>query len=214
MLSYKYRAYPKWEVEAKAVASIDAARYVYNWSLEQLNEGRKKGRNIRDDRNHQVSRRYVNANDLIFVEDLDILGMVSRQHKIAKLTVSARRTLRRNILDAAWGDFIRKLEYKAEGAGKRVVRIEAKNTTQKCSHCGNLVYKDITVRTHRCPYCGLEMDRDDNSAANVLLEGIKFIWAGNRPQPAEGYAYTALASNACGNGKRISSKQEATVLFR
>ena len=130
-----------------------------------------------------------------------------RKHVVKKMSPAARRTLRRNIHDAAWGDFVRKLEYKAEGAGKRVVKVEAKNTTQECSHCGEIVYKDLSVRTHRCPYCGFEMDRDENAANNILNRGLTILRAGNRPQPAEEDASTARKGS-----KRPSMKQEATAL--
>ncbi|MDO9518085.1 MAG: zinc ribbon domain-containing protein, partial [Methanosarcinaceae archaeon] len=30
------------------------------------------------------------------------------------------------------------------------------------------VPKSLSVRTHKCPYCGLEMDRDINAAINIL----------------------------------------------
>lgn len=166
-----------------------------------------KASNIRANRNHQISRRYVNSYDTIVVEDLNIPDMVNKQHNIKKMSPSARRTLRRNIHDAAWGDFTRKLEYKAEGAGKRVIRVNAKNTTQRCSRCGELVLKDITVRTHTCPYCGFEMDRDQNASRNILNEGLKIIRAGNLPQPAEENASATRKSR-----KRLTMKQEATAL--
>lgn len=139
-------------------------------------------RNIRNNRNHQISRKYVDNYDIIVVEDLNIVGMVSRQHEAGKLSPKARRTLRRNILDAGWGDFVQKLGYKAIKAGKLLLKIRPQDTTQRCSSCSSVVYKDITQRTHKCPYCGLEMDRDENSALNIREEGIKLIRAGNRPQ--------------------------------
>lgn len=167
----------------------------------------EKVANIRDNRNHQESRKYIDAYDVIVVENLNISDMVNKQHHIKKMGSAARRTLRRNIHDAAWGDFTRKLEYKAEGASKRVIRVEAKNTTQSCSHCGEMVIKDITVRTHQCPYCGLEMDRDDNAAKNILNRGLAILRAGNLPQPAEKDA-SAIQKDS----KHPSVKQEATAL--
>jgi putative transposase len=167
----------------------------------------KKVQNIRINRNHQISRKYVDQYDVIVVEDLDIMGMVSRQQKVKKLSQKARRTLRRNILDAGWGDFVQKLGYKATQAGKLLLKICPRNTTQRCSSCGSIVYKDITKRTHKCPYCGLEIDRDDNAAINIRNEGIKLIRAGNRPEP-DGGACLCPDSHP---GKRAPMKQEATA---
>ncbi len=167
----------------------------------------EKVKNIRTNRNHQISRKYVDAYDIIVVEDNDILGMVSRQHIVKKLSPRARRTLRRNILDAGWGDFVQKLGYKARQAGKLLLKICPTNTTQRCSHCGSLVYKDITKRTHICPYCGLVIDRDENSAVNIRADGITMIRAGNRPEP-DGEACPYPVEQP---GKQAPMKQEATA---
>ena len=167
----------------------------------------KKIRNVRNNRNHQLSRKYVDRYDVIVVEDLDIMGMVNRQHRIVKLSRKARRTLRRNILDAGWGDFVQKLQYKAEKAGKHLLKICPINTTQRCSSCGNIVQKDITMRTHKCPYCGFTIDRDGNAAMNIRAEGINVIRAGNQPEPdGEARLYSVEQP-----GKQAPMKQEATA---
>jgi putative transposase len=186
--------------KVKGSKSRDDARKL----LSRLHE---KVSNIRSDRNHQISRQYVDYYDIIIVEKLNIADMMSKQHRIKKMSPSARRSLRRNIHDAAWGDFSRKIEYKAEGAGKLFIRVDSKNTTQKCSHCEELVLKDITVRTHTCPYCGFEMDRDQNAAMNILQNGLTIFRAGNRPQPAEENTYTIHK-----DGKYPPVKQEALTL--
>ena len=59
-------------------------------------------------------------------------------------------------------------KYKAEYACKVVELVDPKNTTQYCS---NEIPKSLSVRTHKCPYCGLEMDRDVNAAINILNLG-------------------------------------------
>ena len=53
-----------------------------------------------------------------------------------------------------------------------MVRVNPKNTSQECSECGKTVKKTLAVRTHKCPHCGLVLDRDVNSARNILLKGI------------------------------------------
>ncbi len=90
-----------------------------------------KVRNIRNNRNHQLSSKYIDAYNIIVVEDNNILSMVSRQHRISKLSPKARRTLRRNILDAGWGDFVQKLGYKAKRARKLLLKVCPRNTTQR-----------------------------------------------------------------------------------
>jgi len=84
------------------------------------------------------------------------------------------RRLARRILDAAWGGFILKLMYKAEGAGSHVILVDPMNTSQKCSQCGSLVEKSLATRTHKCN-CGLKIDRDVNAARNILAGALPQI---------------------------------------
>ena len=76
--------------------------------------------------------------------------------------------LAKSISDAGWNQLIQLTKYKAGHAGKVVELVDPKNTTQNCSNCGNKVPKSLSVRTHKCPYCGLELDRDVNAAINIL----------------------------------------------
>jgi putative transposase len=116
----------------------------------------EKVRNQRRDFRHKVSNRLVWRYGKIVVEDLQIQNMV-KNHNLAK-----------SISDAGWGGFLAMLTYKAESAGRLVEKVPPHGTTQKCSRCGNVVPKDLSVRVHACPYCGLVMDRDHNAAINIL----------------------------------------------
>ena len=109
---------------------------------------------------HQHSARIANAYDLIAVEDLNVRGMV-KNHCLA-----------RSISDASWSKFLGFIAYKAEKAGSTMIRVNPRNTSQKCSGCGELVPKSLAVRIHACPHCGLVMDRDWNAAKNILAAGI------------------------------------------
>jgi len=119
----------------------------------------KLHRNIRNQRldfAHKLSRELVNVYDLIVFEKLQIQNMVKNHH------------LAKSISDAGWNQLIQLTKYKAGHAGKVVELVDPKNTTQNCSNCGNKVPKSLSVRTHKCPYCGLELDRDVNAAINIL----------------------------------------------
>ena len=35
--------------------------------------------------------------------------------------------------------------------------------------------KDLSVRVHSCPYCGLSMDKDLNAAKNILRLGLQSV---------------------------------------
>ena len=64
------------------------------------------------------------------------------------------------------------LDYKAAKAGGHLIRVDPRNTSQKCSGCDALVPKLLAVRTHACPTCGLKIDQDHNASLNILRAGI------------------------------------------
>ena len=118
----------------------------------------RKIRNQRNDFLHKESRKLVNTYDLIVFEDLKIKNMVKNSR------------LSKSISDASWGKFIDLTTYKAESAGREVRLVNPRNTSQKCSSCGQTVKKSLSVRTHKCT-CGLTLDRDTNAAINILRLG-------------------------------------------
>ena len=120
-------------------------------------------RKIKDQRNdflHKLSRKIVDSFGFIAIENLIISNMV-RNHYLAK-----------SITDAGWGQFTNYLCYKAEEAGSKVVKVNPINTSQICSRCGNFVPKSLSVKVHKCPHCGIVLDRDYNSALNILQRAV------------------------------------------
>jgi putative transposase len=78
------------------------------------------------------------------------------------------------VADASWGRFIQILTCKAESAGKWVVPVNPRGTSQRCSECGATVKKTLYERVHRCD-CGYVADRDVNAARNVLALGRSVV---------------------------------------
>jgi putative transposase len=115
--------------------------------------------NQRNDFLHKLANYYIANYDSIYIEDLKINNMVKNRH------------LSKSISDSSWGTFASMLTYKAEGAGRELVRVPPHNTSQLCSNCGLKVGKTLAVRVHKCPYCGLILDRDENAAKNILTFG-------------------------------------------
>jgi len=116
----------------------------------------RKIRNQRKDFAHKTSRTLIDTFDRIVFEDLQIKNMMQNHH------------LAKSISDAGWYQLISLTKSKAEYAGKIVELVNARNTSQNCSGCGNSVQKDLSIRVHNCPYCGLVLDRDHNAAINIL----------------------------------------------
>jgi putative transposase len=118
------------------------------------------------DYQHKITTWLVREYDAVFVEDLDVKGMLEQSHNA------------RNKQDAAWRQFITLLEYKADLYGCHVVQVEARGTTKECASCGVETAKPIWVREHSCPSCGFECDRDANAAMNVLQRGFSELGLG------------------------------------
>ena len=125
-------------------------------------------KNKREDFCHKTSKKLVDKYDFIAYEDLNVKGMLEEK-KYSK-----------SISDAAWSMLIQFLSYKAESAGKIVVAVDPRGTSQRCSQCGTLVSKTIDVRIHHCPHCGFKTSRDLNSALEILRLGLQSV---ERPTP-------------------------------
>ena len=116
--------------------------------------------NQRKDYLHKTARRYVNAYGTIVIEDLKPANMVRNHH------------LARSISDSSWGMLRNLFESKAEKAGRTVIAVPPHYTSQKCSGCGEMVQKALSVRTHVCPHCGYVACRDTNAARNIKNLGL------------------------------------------
>jgi putative transposase len=112
-------------------------------------------RRQRQDFHHKTALALVRENDTIYHENLQPANMVKNHH------------LAKSITDAGWGAFLTILMYKAACAGRRVMGVNPAYTSQRCSGCGELVYKSLSVRWHRCPVCGTSLHRDHNAAKNI-----------------------------------------------
>jgi putative transposase len=117
---------------------------------------------IRENFHYNTAHKLVNKYDLIAVEDLNIKGL-------------ARTRWSKSILDAAWGRFITILEAVAVKCGVRVVNLSPYSTSQDCSGCGAKVPKTLSIRLHECHRCGLQMDRDENAARNILDRALNEV---------------------------------------
>jgi len=121
---------------------------------------------------HQIANDVIRRADLIGIEKLEIHKMVDRKRAAPTgMTKSARRGMRRNTHQAAWGCLNQMLSYKAEEAGRQLIQVDPRGTSQTCSACGRIVAKTLDVRRHVCP-CGLDLDRDHNAALNILQRAL------------------------------------------
>jgi len=121
--------------------------------------------NKRDNFIHQESRKIVNKFNTICVEDLAINDMQKDNF----------RCINKSIGDAAWRMFLNQLKFKAEDAGKKLIKANPAYTSQNCSRCGNRQKLKLSDRMYYCPCCGLVLNRDHNASLNILALGMQSL---------------------------------------
>lgn len=128
---------------------------------------------IRRNFHHQVSRKLVNENQVIVLEDLKIKNMV-KNHKLS-----------RAISEQGWYQFRSFLEYKCDWYGRELIIINQWYPSSKnCSSCGSIQTKmPLSVREWTCPDCGSVHDRDINAAKNILAVGTTVSACGDSVRP-------------------------------
>ena len=133
---------------------------------------------------HLITTDIVRRFGLIVIEDLKIGDMTAS----AKGTIEApgknvkwKSGLNRSIREQTWGIIRQQLTYKAEWAGRELVVVDPKHTSQACSGCGVVDRKARVGKRYECAFCGLMMDADVNAAINILHRGLA---GGNVPAAA------------------------------
>ena len=142
----------------------------------QVAAAHRKVRNQRSDLAHKLSRRLVNDYDMIVVEDLAIKNMVRRprprpnaQGGFDTNGASAKSGLNRSIHDSGWKVLLSFIWYKAEDAGRELVAVDPRHTSQTCSICEHVARDNRVTRDQfRCQACGFETHADTNAALNIL----------------------------------------------
>jgi len=150
--------------------------------LKALQKAHFKVKCKREDFLHKQANRLLCDFDVIIHEDLNIQGMKRRpepkqdeEGKYLPNNAGAKSGLNKSISDVSWGKFFEILKYKALVAGKTVIAIDPKYTSQICSGCKSVVKKSLSMRTHICPVCGLIIPRDYNSAIYIKDSGLESL---------------------------------------
>ena len=123
---------------------------------------------------HKLSTTLIRENQAIYLEDLNVRGMMQNH------------TLARAIGSASWSEFVRQIEYKAVLYGRTVVRVgRFEPTSKRCSVCNHQVKElPLSVRAWTCEACGSRHDRDVNAARNILRAGLALTACGENVSPA------------------------------
>lgn len=118
---------------------------------------------------HKISTKIVNKSQFIAVEGLNIKSMTKNK--------KGEPYNHRNILDSSWGMFLQMLKSKAENTEIKYVEVDPRNTSKMCHRCGKLQDMPLNIRTYNCE-CGVMIDRDYNSAINILRKGLAIVGEG------------------------------------
>ena len=112
--------------------------------------------NQRKDFLHKVTRKLIDDNQTIAIENLNVAGMI-KNHKLAQ-----------SIQDVAWGKFETFLNYKSEWYGSNIIQIGRFEPSSRMSDCG-AINKELKLsdRTWVCKNCGQIYDRDIQAAKNI-----------------------------------------------
>jgi putative transposase len=149
--------------------------------VEEAARRQRKVANQRRNASHQLSRELINEYDFIALEGLSIDRMVRAPKPKIDPSVpgsylpngAARKAgLNRSIHDAGWGKLVAMILYKAESAGREVVIVEPRYTSQRCAECGHRAASNrVSQAVFRCQRCGHFDHADRNAARNILRAG-------------------------------------------
>ena len=150
---------------------------------ERLGRLYRKISDIRKDYLQKLSTNITKSHGVVVIENLQIKNMT----RSAKGTienpgknVKAKSGLNRSILQQGWGMFINMLEYKLSYNGGRLIKVDAKYTSQKCSHCGHTEKENRKTRSSFvCKSCGYEEHADINAAKNIKAAGHAVLACGS-----------------------------------
>jgi len=117
--------------------------------------------NIKNCYYHNISTFLINNYDSIFMEDLNIRGLLQNEK------------LSRKIHESAWSILVNMIKYKSNRSGRLFHQINRFSPSSKtCSTCGHkLESLNLGTREWICPSCGIHHNRDLNAAINIFNFG-------------------------------------------
>jgi putative transposase len=132
-----------------------------NWEKAQIKVARLHHHiaDTRKDFHFKTAHKLCDQAETIFAEDLNTVGL-------------NRGMLRKDCIDASFGQFLSLLEWVCWKRGAFFMRVNPNGTSQTCPRCGATVRKFLDMRQHQCPECGYQTHRDHAAAEMVLLRGL------------------------------------------
>jgi putative transposase len=142
----------------------------------------RKIANQRKDFHHKTARALVARYDVLVVEDLQIANMLRRAKPVPDPDnpgqylangARAKSGLSRSISDAGWGQFVSILRAKAEDAGRTLIEVDPRHTSDGCENCAHAAPENrVTQAQFVCQRCGHTAQADEHAARNILRAGL------------------------------------------
>jgi len=124
---------------------------------------------------------------VIAVEDLKIANMLRRARPVPDPEVpgsylangaAAKTGLNRSISDAGWAQFRSILAAKAEEAGRQMISVDPRHTSDRCEACGHAARANrVSQAVFRCVRYEHEAHADEHAARNILRAGLALLAA-------------------------------------
>lgn len=116
----------------------------------------------RENYNHNITTKIINTYSFIGIETLNVTGMFRNRH------------LSNALSDAAMGEILSMLKYKAEWYDRIIQQINQWSPSSKrCSCCGYIRPElGLHIREWQCPKCRTYHNRDVNAAINILYYAL------------------------------------------
>ena len=186
---------PRWEREAGVRLKAARQRLTRKQrgsnnrhaAKETLATRHRKVANQRRDWHHKKARQLVRNFDVLFVEAMHIANMVRRAKarpdpdqpgQFLPNGAAAKAGLNRSIHDAGWAAFVNILKAKAEEAGRRVVDVDPRHTSDRCEACGHTANENrVSQPLFVCQACGHSAQADEQAARNILRAGLALLAA-------------------------------------
>lgn len=154
-----------------------AKKFSNNWKKRSkiLSNAYYKQRVNNSNECHRITTDIIKRYGHIAVEALQIQNMTRSASGTIEnpgKNVRAKSGLNREIRNQSWGIIIQQLSYKAAWAGRNLVLVDPKYTSQQCSSCKQISADSRKSKKFECVFCDYKLDADVNAARNILAKSL------------------------------------------
>ena len=124
---------------------------------------------------HRITTELVRRFGLIAIEDLAVRNMTRSAAGTLEnpgRNVAQKAGLNRSMAEQTWGIIRQQLSYKAVWAGRMLLVVDPRYTSQRCSSCGVVCAEHRNGKWYKCAECGMVEDADVNAAMNILHRAL------------------------------------------